>query len=80
MIVGASWPTFRPDLLTESKFTLVVQVNGKVRERVELPKGISKDEVQKQVLQMEKLKPFIDGKTLKQFVYVPERIANVVVV
>ena len=80
MIVGASWPAYRPELLTESKFTLVVQVNGKVRERIEMPKGITKEEVQAQVMQMEKLKPFIDGKTLKQFVYVPERIANVVVV
>ncbi|MFM8315665.1 MAG: class I tRNA ligase family protein, partial [Deltaproteobacteria bacterium] len=80
LIAGATWPSFRPDLLTESKFTLVVQVNGKVRERVEVAKGISKDEVQKLVLEMAKIKPFIDGKTLKQFVYVPERIANVVVV
>jgi leucyl-tRNA synthetase len=79
LIANVTWPQFRPDLLTENKFTLVVQVNGKVRERVDVPKGLSKEEIQKMVLEMPKLKPFIEGKTLKQFVYVPERIANVVV-
>ncbi len=80
LMVLASWPHFRPELLAESKFTLVIQVNGKVRDRVEVSKDMSKEEIQKLVLGMEKLKPFIEGKALKQFVYVPERIANVVVV
>jgi leucyl-tRNA synthetase len=78
-VTVAQWPKYRPELLVESKFTLVVQVNGKVRDRVEMAKGISKDEVQKLVLGMDKIKPFIEGKTLRQFVYVPEKIANVVV-
>jgi leucyl-tRNA synthetase len=43
------------------------------------PEMAQVEEIQKMVLEMPKLKPFIEGKTLKQFVYVPERIANVVV-
>jgi len=78
-VTTAEWPKYRPELLVESKFTLVVQVNGKVRDRVEMAKGITKDDVQKLVLAMDKIKPFIEGKTLRQFIYVPEKIANVVV-
>jgi len=79
--VGLSaWPTFRADLLKDETFTLVVQVNGKVRDKIELPKTLSKEDVQKHVLQLEKLKTFLEGKQVKQFIYVPERIANVVVV
>ena len=80
LIASANWPEFRADLLVASQFTLVVQVNGKVRDRIDISKGLSKDEVQKIVMEIVKLKPFIEGKTLKQFIYVKERLANVVVV
>jgi leucyl-tRNA synthetase len=79
IISKEAWPGFRADLLTESTFTLVVQVNGKVRDKIELKKGISKDDIQKQVMQLPKVQQFMEGKPVKQFVYVPERLANVVV-
>ena len=80
LIASANWPEFRADLLVASQFTLVIQVNGKVRDRIDISKGLSKDEVQKIVMEIVKIKPFIEGKTLKQFIYVKERLANVVVV
>lgn len=79
LVAHAAWPTFRADLLTEETFLLVVQVNGKVREKVELPKSLSKDEIQKRVMELPKVQSFVEGKQLRQFIYVPERIANVVV-
>ncbi len=73
------WPVADSALLTEDSFLLVVQVNGKVRDRLSIPKGTEKAAIEKQVLALPKIKVFIDGKVVKQFVYVPERIANVVV-
>lgn len=80
LVSEASWPKFLPELLTQETFMLVVQVNGKVREKLEMPKGLTKEEIQAQILQLPKLQQFLQGKTVKQFIYVPERIANVVVV
>lgn len=74
------WPMFRKDLLVDEKFTLVVQVNGKLRDKVDLPKTMKKEEIQKFVMDLPKIKAAVEGKTVKQFVYVPERLANVVVV
>ncbi len=74
------WPSFRQDLLTEEKFLLVVQVNGKVRDRIEISKKLSKEEIQKEVMALPKIQAVVEGKSLKQFIYVPERLANVVVV
>ncbi len=79
LVSFAPWPTFQPELLAQEKFLLVIQVNGKVRERVELAKGISKEEIQKMAMELPKVKPFLEGKSVKQFIYVPERIANLVV-
>jgi leucyl-tRNA synthetase len=56
-----------------------VQVNGKLRDRVELSKGLSKEAVQKAVLSSEKVQALLQGKEVKQFIYVPERLANIVV-
>jgi len=79
--VGLSdWPKFKPELLKDETFLLVVQVNGKVRDRIELPKGMAKDAIQQKVMELEKLQTFLAGKQVKQFIYVPERIANVVVI
>ena len=74
------WPSFRQDLLTEEKFLLVVQVNGKVRDRIEISKKLSKEEIQKEVMALPKIQAVVEGKSLKQSIYVPERLANVVVV
>ncbi len=78
LVAEAAFPAHDPSLLASDTFLLVIQVNGKVREKIELPKGLSKEEIQKRVMESPKLQSFIAGKTLKQFVYVPERIANVV--
>ena len=79
MVGLASWPKFRADLLKDETFLLVVQVNGKVRDRLSLPKNLSEEAIKQRVLESEKLKSFLEGKQVKQFIYVPERIANVVV-
>jgi leucyl-tRNA synthetase len=75
-----AWPRYDETLLTNETFTLVVQINGKVREKIELPKSVEKAEVEKVVLGLPKLQPYLEGKTVKQVVYVPHRLANVVAV
>jgi leucyl-tRNA synthetase len=54
-------------------------VNGKLRDKVEFSKTSTKEDIQKEVLNLEKVKSIVGDKKIKQFVYVPERLANVVV-
>ncbi len=74
-----SWPTFEEALTVEETVTLVVQVNGKVRDKLEIPAGATEEDVQRQVLERPKLASYLAGKQIKDVIYVPNRLVNVVV-
>jgi leucyl-tRNA synthetase len=73
------WPTYDEAMTRDETFTLVVQVNGKVRERIEVPTDISEEEVRRQVLNNERVMSFIGDATVQKVIYIPGRLANVVV-
>jgi leucyl-tRNA synthetase len=73
------WPRYDAAIAAEESFTLVVQVNGKVRARLELPVGIREDEVKAKAFADAGVKKYSDGKTLANVVYVPGRLLNIVV-
>ncbi|MFH0847503.1 MAG: leucine--tRNA ligase [Chloroflexota bacterium] len=73
------WPEWDEDLVKEEEITLVVQVNGKVRDRISVPAGISEEEARKVTLSSDKVKAYLEGKTLVNTVYVPGRLVNLVV-
>jgi len=72
------WPVHDEKLITEETFQLVVQINGKVRDRIFVPTNASEELVRELVLAAPKVKEFIGGKEVKKFVYIPGRLANVV--
>jgi len=78
-IFKSAWPKYDPELLIEDTVTIVVQVNGRVRSKIEVPAGISEEELKKQVLSDEKLKPWITEKPVKSFIIVPKKLVNIVV-
>ena len=75
----ADWPGFNEDYLIENTFNYPIQVNGKLRDNVELPLDMPKEEVEKQVLALESILKWTEGKTPKKVVVVPGKIVNVVV-
>jgi leucyl-tRNA synthetase len=75
----SEWPTYDEALTKDDTFTLVVQVNGKVRERIETVADISESEVRKMVLTNPRVLSFIGDATVQKVIYVPGRLANVVV-
>jgi len=72
------WPKYDPKLATASTITLVVQVNGKVRDRINVNRGIVKDEAERQALASSRVAKYLDGKP-KKIVFVPDRLINFVV-
>jgi len=73
------WPVYDEALTHDETFTLVVQVNGKVRERIEVARDISEAEVRKLALSNPRVASFIGESTVQKVIYVPGRLVNVVV-
>jgi leucyl-tRNA synthetase len=79
MVADAPWPEIDPALLVDSTIVVPVQVNGKRRGEVTLPKGADRELVEREVLSLEAVSRMLDGKPPKKLVIVPDRIVNVVV-
>lgn len=78
MLAREPWPEPDPDLVREETATMVLQVNGKVRDRVEVPAGVSPEEAERLALASEKVQAWIDGHVVVQVVARPPRLVNVV--
>jgi leucyl-tRNA synthetase len=78
-ICKAKWPEFNPALLVEDVVTIVVQVNGKLRAKLDVPADIAQDKLKELVLSDEKLLPWIGGKPIRNFVVVPKKLVNIVI-
>jgi len=75
----SSWPKWDKNKIIEEEIKIAVQVNGKVRAEIMVPKDISEDEIRALVLQEKSIIPWIENKEIKRFIYVPGRIINIVV-
>ncbi|MEX0683899.1 MAG: leucine--tRNA ligase [Dehalococcoidia bacterium] len=73
------WPTWDEELLRSDEITLVVQVNGKVRDRIEASAGISEDAAKALALASEAVLRHLDGKTPRKVIYVPGKLVSIVV-
>lgn len=72
------WPTYDESLLVDSEVEIVVQVNGKVRAKLNIPKDTSKDEMEALALKDENVKLSIEGKDIKKVIAVPQKLVNIV--
>ncbi len=73
------WPEYDAQAAAEETITLVVQVNGKVRDRIQVPPDIAEAEAKEKALATEGAKRYLDGKPPKKVLYVPGRLVNIVV-
>jgi leucyl-tRNA synthetase len=79
LVAQAAWPQLEPDLLIENTVTLPVQINGKKRADVTVPRDAKPAEIEAAVLALDAVKRALDGKPPKKVIVVPGRIVNVVV-
>ncbi len=75
----ASWPAHDPAMLERETFELVVQVNGKVRDRLEVPAALSEDELVERAKSSPRVQAHLDAKELRKAVVVPRKLVNLVV-
>ncbi len=77
-ILNQAWPTFDESALKKDSIELVVQVNGKVRAKMQASAEASNDELERKALANENVQKFIEGKMIKKVIVVPNKLVNVV--
>jgi leucyl-tRNA synthetase len=78
-VFAAQWPAHNEGLATSGDVEIAVQVNGKLRSRLTVPRGMAQDDVVARVLADEAVKKFVDGQKVKKVIYVQDRLVNLVV-
>ena len=73
-----NWRVWEEALLVENTVPMVIQVNGRLRDKLEVPRDISREELEKLALASAKVKIFLDGVTVRKVIVVPGRLVNIV--
>ncbi|MBP9853391.1 MAG: leucine--tRNA ligase [Candidatus Omnitrophica bacterium] len=74
-----SWPTYDESALEQDEVQIIAQINGKLRGRFQVASSITEGDLKQLILSDDKIKSFLDGKEVKRFVYVPGKLANIVI-
>ena len=77
-ILNAPWPAVDESALVEDETQYIVQVNGKLRDRIMVPASADKDEIEKRAMASDGVQRNIDGKTVRKVIVVPDRLVNIV--
>ncbi len=78
-VLKAVWPSQDEDIIKTEKMTLVIQVNGKLRGKIEVPADLSEEAIKQQALADPKIQSWTSDKPVRNVIYVPGRLVNVVV-
>jgi len=73
-----AWPDYDETLLAEEMATVAIQVNGKLRDTVQVKKGLAENDIKTLVLNREKIKNYLEGKDVKKIIHIQDRLVNVV--
>ncbi|MFC4558584.1 leucine--tRNA ligase [Virgibacillus kekensis] len=77
-ITYEKWPEYDESKLVEEEAEIVLQIMGKVRERINVPVDISKEELEKKALENETIQEWLEGKTIRKVIVVPGKLVNIV--
>ncbi|BAF59020.1 leucyl-tRNA synthetase [Pelotomaculum thermopropionicum SI] len=73
------WPSYDPEAIAEDEITIVVQINGRVRERLLVPAGITPQEMQDRVMKEPRVMRMVEGKKVAKVITVPGKLVNIVI-
>ncbi|HQB07956.1 MAG TPA: leucine--tRNA ligase, partial [Rectinema sp.] len=79
MIVRQSWPSYDPSLIKSDTVTVVVQINGKLRDRIEAPSDIEDEALKKMAVESEKVALALAGVNPKKIIVIPKKLVNIVI-
>jgi leucyl-tRNA synthetase len=73
------WPEYDPKLIKEEIISLIVQINGKLRDKIEVESDISEDKAKELAISSKKIKNWVEGKEIKKVIFVPGKLINIVI-
>ena len=79
LVAQTPWPDYDPTMLIEPQVTVAVQVNGKLRGSIELPKDSDQQAAEDVAFELDVVNNAIEGRDIRKIVFVPNRILNLVV-
>ena len=78
-IHNQKWPEYDKNLIKEEIITIVIQINGKIRDRIEVGTGLRQKKIEGLTLKREKVKKWLEGKKIKRVIFVPNKLINIVI-
>lgn len=78
-LYNVSWPDYDESALVKDSVEIVIQINGKVKEKMSVASGLSRDELQKTVMESEAAVKAVDGRNIVKIIAVPDKLVNIVV-
>jgi len=78
-LARVSWPTYDEAALKQDQIQMIVQVNGKLRGKFEVASESTEDQIKELVLADAKIQSFIQNKAIRRFIYIPGKLANIVI-
>ncbi|SHH29923.1 leucine--tRNA ligase [Thermosipho atlanticus] len=79
LIVNEQWPTYDPEALKEDEVTIIIQVNGKVRGKINVSVDEDEENIKKLALKEPKVASYVEGKEIVKIIYVKNKLLNIVV-
>jgi leucyl-tRNA synthetase len=80
LVAKAAWPKADPSLTAQDSVQIAIQINGKLRDTLEIPKGLERALIEREALALPKISMALQGLSVKKIIVVPDRIVNVVAV
>ena len=77
-VLKTRWPDYDPDAVLEEEILIVIQVNGRLRDRMTIPASYGEGEVKAWALKSERIRKLLEGKEIKRVILVPKKLVNVV--
>ncbi|MCK4495087.1 MAG: class I tRNA ligase family protein, partial [Candidatus Aminicenantes bacterium] len=79
LLAYTSWPSFDSSLAKEERVTIVVQVNGKLRDKFEVERDLSEIQIKEKALGLNRIKNIRVGKKVKKIIYIKNKLVNIVI-
>jgi leucyl-tRNA synthetase len=77
-IIKTPWPDYDPEAVQEEEILIVIQVNGRLRDRMTIPTSYGEEEVKAWALKSERIRKLVEGKEIKRVILVPKKLVNIV--
>jgi len=78
-LIRTPWPSFDPQLAKEEKATIIIQINGKLRDKLEVSRDLTEEEIKEKAQSLDRIQTYIQGKKVKKVIYIKNKLINIVI-